>query len=80
MYSIKMMSGSIPYRCRQCHATTYRREVHRGSDGAMGYSGLYRCSGCDLTFSDPADWRHASGHGDQTQVPVANGSRAARTS
>ena len=23
----------------------------------MQYSGLYRCSGCSFTFSDPAAWR-----------------------
>lgn len=33
--------------------------VHRGPDGAMVYSGLYRCSGCSVTFSDPASWREA---------------------
>lgn len=59
MYSIKMMPRSTPYRCRMCSAATYFRVVHRGEDGAMTYSGLYRCSGCDLTFVDPTDWRHA---------------------
>lgn len=33
--------------------------VHRGPEGAMVYSGLYRCSGCSVTFSDPAAWREA---------------------
>ena len=56
-----------------CSATTYLRVVHRGEDGAMTYSGLYRCSGCDLTFSDPADWRIASEHGDRAHAPVTDG-------
>ena len=76
MYSIKMMSSSTPYRCRMCSAATYRRVVHRAEDGAMTYSGLYRCSGCDLTFSDPADWRIAPEHGDRTHAPVTDGPRA----
>lgn len=25
----------------------------------MTYSGLYRCSGCSVTFSDPAAWRES---------------------
>ena len=25
----------------------------------MAYSGLYRCSGCSVTFTDPAAWRAA---------------------
>jgi hypothetical protein len=25
----------------------------------MTYSGLYRCSGCSVTFADPAAWREA---------------------
>lgn len=76
MYSIEMPSGSTPYRCRMCNAATYLRVVHRGVDGAMTYSGLYRCSGCDLTFRDPADWRIAPEHGDRTHAPVTDGPRA----
>jgi hypothetical protein len=26
----------------------------------MVYSGLYRCSGCSVTFADPTAWREAS--------------------
>ena len=26
----------------------------------MAYSGLYRCSGCSVTFSDPLGWREAT--------------------
>lgn len=32
----------------------------------MVYSGLYRCSGCSVTFSDPSAWREASGSDDLT--------------
>ena len=57
MYSIEMESVLNPYRCRQCGAASYARLVHRKSDGAMGYADRYRCSGCSLTFTDPAEWR-----------------------
>jgi hypothetical protein len=43
--------------CRECGATSYRRLTHRDLNGAMTYSGTYRCSGCSLTFTDPATWR-----------------------
>ena len=52
-----MHPAACPYRCRLCAAVSYRRLTHRGFDGAMQYSGLYRCSGCSVTFSDPAAWR-----------------------
>jgi hypothetical protein len=25
----------------------------------MAHAGRYRCSGCSLTFSDPAEWRRS---------------------
>ena len=52
-----MHPAACPYRCRLCDAVSYRRLTHRGLDGAMQYSGLYRCSGCSVTFSDPVAWR-----------------------
>jgi hypothetical protein len=57
MYSIDMKSVLNLYRCRECGAPSYARLVQRGPDGAMGYADRYRCSGCPLTFSDPAEWR-----------------------
>jgi hypothetical protein len=45
------------YRCRACASTSYARLTERGPDGVMRYSGVYRCSGCAFTFTDPADWR-----------------------
>jgi rubredoxin len=45
------------HRCRVCGSTSYRKLTHRGSDGIMSYSGEYRCSGCDFTFSEPVEWR-----------------------
>jgi hypothetical protein len=68
MYSIDMRPADPPYRCRLCGAASYRRLTHRGPDGTMQYSGLYRCSGCSVTFSDPVAWRE--GHGKQP-VPEA---------
>jgi len=46
-----------PYRCRSCGASTYQRLVHRGRDGVMRYSGIYKCSGCPREFSELASWR-----------------------
>ncbi len=59
MYSIRMQPETPPYRCRLCGAASYRRLTHRGPDGVMTYSGLYRCSGCSVTFADPAAWRES---------------------
>ena len=71
MYSIEMESALNPYRCRQCGAASYARLVHRGPDGTMGYADRYRCSGCSLTFSGPAEWRlqdRAHAHSTQARV------------
>lgn len=59
MYSIRMQPEMPLYRCRLCGAASYRRLTHRGPDGVMSYSGLYRCSGCSVTFADPAAWRES---------------------
>ena len=59
MYSISMEPSSNPYRCRQCGAASYARLVERRPDGVMAYADRYRCSGCSLTFSDPAEWRRS---------------------
>jgi hypothetical protein len=32
----------------------------------MVYNGLYRCSGCSVTFSDPLAWREAPAAGEST--------------
>ena len=71
MYSIKILPSSLSYRCRMCSATSYRRLVHRGPDGAMEYSGLYRCSGCSVTFSDPVAWRDAASGESAAQLDIA---------
>ena len=70
MYSIQMRPLSPTYRCRMCGAASYRRLVHRGLDGAMVYSGLYRCSGCPVTFSDPVAWRDAASGKSATQAEI----------
>ena len=57
MYSIIMYTLPPIYRCRACGAVSYQKLTHRGPDGVMRYSGVYRCSGCSITFSDPSAWR-----------------------
>ena len=69
MYSIQMQPTQTPYRCRLCGATSYRRMTHRSPDGAMTYAGLYRCSGCSVLFSDPAEWRHSASTMPSAQMP-----------
>jgi hypothetical protein len=59
MYSIGMSPDHRPYRCRLCGAASYQRLLHRSPEGAMTYSGIYRCSGCAVDFSDPLEWRDA---------------------
>jgi hypothetical protein len=54
-----MESTSSRYRCRACGSASYQRLTHRTASGAMGYSGVHRCSGCSLTFTTLQDW-----HGD----------------
>jgi hypothetical protein len=51
------MPTAVPYACRMCGAASYRKLTHRAPDGTMSYSGLYRCSGCSVTFADPTAWR-----------------------
>ena len=45
------------YRCRLCGATSYRRVIARDSAGDLVATALYHCSGCSVTFTDPAAWR-----------------------
>lgn len=37
----------------------------------MQYSGLYRCSGCSVTFSDPVAWREGPAEPAATAAEVA---------
>ncbi len=61
-----------PNRCRSCGASSYRRLVHRGADGAMRYSDTYRCSGCSLEFTKISSWRERRPRPriGSTEVPV----------
>lgn len=69
-----MQIAAHAYRCRLCGATSYRRLVQRGQGGAMAYSGLYGCSGCDLTFANPSTWRAESSPANATAEADANAS------
>jgi hypothetical protein len=53
----RMELPSPVYRCRACGSTSYQRLTHRGPDGRMQYSGVHRCSGCSLRFSQLESWR-----------------------
>ena len=69
MYSIHMRPTCHSYRCRLCGSASYQRLTHRGPGGAMQYSGLYRCSGCSVTFADRGAWHEGPSTG-RTQAPV----------
>ena len=70
-----MLTTTRHARCRQCGATSYARLTHRAADGAMVYSGQYRCSGCSLIFTDLAEWRAPADADAQRPPPVEGGDR-----
>ncbi len=51
------MSTIPANRCRMCGATSYHRLFERDGGGALRHSGRYRCSGCQLAFSQASEWR-----------------------
>ena len=72
---------SPSYRCRSCGATSYQPLVHRDPDGAMRYSGVYKCSGCPVEFTQIGSWRERRVHprGASTE-PSAKGDRSLASS
>ena len=48
-------------RCRACGATSYHRVIQRDAHGRMSASCLYKCSGCELVFETPTQWRGTPG-------------------
>ncbi len=46
--------------CRACGAMSYRRMIARDAAGRLMPNGLYQCTGCSLTFSDPKVWHAVS--------------------
>lgn len=57
-----MDAPSPHYRCRSCGASSYQRLVRRDPDGVMRYSGVYKCSGCSLEFTQLGSWRERRMH------------------
>jgi DNA-directed RNA polymerase subunit RPC12/RpoP len=51
------------YKCGHCGATSYRPVIDRDSTGALTPSGVYRCTGCRVTFEDLRDWWGHDGAG-----------------
>jgi len=47
--------------CRVCGAMSYRRVIARDAAGRLTANGLYQCTGCSMTFSDPKAWHTVSG-------------------
>jgi DNA-directed RNA polymerase subunit RPC12/RpoP len=44
------------YKCSQCGATSYQPVIGRDASGALMPTGVYRCTGCRVTFTDAKDW------------------------
>jgi hypothetical protein len=45
----------------------------------MQYSGLYRCSGCSVAFSDPSSWREGASAPNSEAPPNVGQGEQART-
>ena len=72
-----MNSPSLSYRCRSCRATSYQPLVHRDPDGVMRYSGVYKCSGCPLQFTQLGFWRERRMHPRRASAePTASADRS----
>ncbi|HSV54146.1 MAG TPA: hypothetical protein VLJ57_18655, partial [Burkholderiaceae bacterium] len=56
----RMPSYSTIYKCRRCGTTSYQPVIARDASGALMPTGMYRCTGCRVTFSDLREWW---GHG-----------------
>lgn len=55
--------------CRKCGLTNYHRLIARDAAGVIRHNGSYQCSGCQLNFTQPAEWRTAPMGGDLASVP-----------
>jgi DNA-directed RNA polymerase subunit RPC12/RpoP len=54
------------YKCSQCGATSYQPVIGRDATGALMPTGVLRCTGCRVTFTDPKDWWGHNGSAQQT--------------
>jgi len=59
-------------RCGACGAMSYRRMIARDAAGRLTPNGLYQCTGCSMTFSDPKAW-HAVGRSPGSAEPASRG-------
>lgn len=55
--------------CRVCGAMSYRRMIARDAAGRLTANGLYQCTGCSMTFSDPKAWHTVSGRTPSSASP-----------
>ena len=68
-----------PNSCRQCGSTNYHRLFARDATGVLRPSGRYKCSGCELNFTQASEWRHtvagrlASGTDHRVGMPTRPG-------
>jgi DNA-directed RNA polymerase subunit RPC12/RpoP len=63
-----MPSYSTIYKCRRCGTTSYQPVIARDATGALTPNGMYRCTGCRVTFTDLREWWGHGGAGRAGQV------------
>ncbi|WP_394789712.1 hypothetical protein [Rhodoferax sp.] len=56
------------YKCSRCGATSYQPVIARDASGALMPTGVFRCTGCRVTFTDARDWW---GHPGASSTPSA---------
>ncbi len=55
-------------RCRQCGSTNYHRLFARDAAGVLRPNGSFKCSGCQLKFTQASEWRGNPTAGDLASV------------
>ena len=55
-------------RCRHCGSTNYHRLFARDAAGVLRPNGSFKCSGCQLNFTQASEWRGTTMAGDLSSV------------
>lgn len=66
------------YKCGRCGATNYQPVIGRDASGALKPTGVYRCTGCKMTFTElRAWWGHEGAANHAVALPTVEMSSAA---
>ena len=55
-------------RCRQCGSTNDHRLFARDAAGVLRHNGSFKCSGCQVNFTQASEWRGTTMDGDLASV------------